>query len=194
MPSIVLAATLRAVLGVSSALFDDAYLNEVIDTAEGVILPQLTTGAEAIRRYKLTNNIAYFTTVREHDFVIGQTVIVENLPAPFAGTFAVLTPLHNIGGYHVFSVSIVHADITEQEVTPNGKATLSGYDATTLYASNKDVQSAVLELSVQVFRTRVSPDSGSQGADFSSFAMGRSLFSKVKGLLGNEIDVETLVQ
>jgi hypothetical protein len=41
MPSIITATELRSVLGVSSALYSDSYLNEIIDTAEGVILPML---------------------------------------------------------------------------------------------------------------------------------------------------------
>jgi hypothetical protein len=194
MPSIQTAAALRAVLGVSISLFDDTYLNNVIDTAEAVILPQLVSGAEAITRYKLKDNVAYFTTRREHDFILGQSVIVAGLPAPFSATFTVLTPLSNIGGQHTFTVSLVAADVPERKVEPTGTATLSGYDAATLYASNAAVKAAVLELSVQVFRTRVAPDAGSQGADFTGFAMGRSLFSKIKGLLGNEIDTDGLAQ
>ncbi len=42
MPSIVTASQLRSVLGVSSSLYNDAYLDGIIDTAEGVILPLLT--------------------------------------------------------------------------------------------------------------------------------------------------------
>lgn len=194
MPSIQTAATLRAVLGVSTALFDDTYLNNVIDTAEAVILPQLVSGTEAITRYKLKDNIAYFTTRREHDFILGQSVVVAGLPAPFSATFTVLTPLSNIGGRHIFTVSLASADVVEREVNPTGTATLSGKDAATLYASDAAVKAAVLELSVQVFRTRVAPDNGSQGADFTGFAMGRSLFSKVKGLLGNQIDTDGLAQ
>lgn len=41
MPSIITADDLRAVLGVAESLYDDTYLNQIIDTAEGVILPML---------------------------------------------------------------------------------------------------------------------------------------------------------
>jgi hypothetical protein len=42
-PSIISASELRAVLGVSSALYNDAYLEGIIDTAENTILPMLVT-------------------------------------------------------------------------------------------------------------------------------------------------------
>ena len=41
MPTIITATQLRKVLGVSVSLYDDAYLDQIIDTAEGVILPML---------------------------------------------------------------------------------------------------------------------------------------------------------
>ena len=43
MPTIITASELRSVLGVSSSLYSDAYLNQIIDTAETVILPMLVT-------------------------------------------------------------------------------------------------------------------------------------------------------
>ena len=43
MPAIVTAAQLRQILGVSSSLYNDAYLNDIIDTSEGVILPLLVS-------------------------------------------------------------------------------------------------------------------------------------------------------
>lgn len=46
MPTIITATQLRSILGVSEDLFDDAYLDQVIDTAEGVILPMLNPDVE----------------------------------------------------------------------------------------------------------------------------------------------------
>ena len=43
MPSIITASELRAIIGVSSSLYNDAYLEGIIDSAEGVILPMLVT-------------------------------------------------------------------------------------------------------------------------------------------------------
>ena len=41
MPSIITASQLRSVLGVSSSLYSDSYLDGIINSAEGVLLPLL---------------------------------------------------------------------------------------------------------------------------------------------------------
>lgn len=41
MPTVITATDLRAVLGVSEAMYDDTYLDQIIDTAEGAIFPLL---------------------------------------------------------------------------------------------------------------------------------------------------------
>jgi len=58
MPSIISASELRAVLGVSSSLYSDSYLNEIIDTSEGIILPMLVTFKSPIQEASLTDNVA----------------------------------------------------------------------------------------------------------------------------------------
>jgi hypothetical protein len=48
MPTIITASELRSVLGVSSSLYNDAYLDQIIDTAESVVLPMLVSYASPI--------------------------------------------------------------------------------------------------------------------------------------------------
>jgi hypothetical protein len=86
MPNIITASQLRSVLGVSSSLYDDAYLNDIIDTAEQVILPLLIQNSTAVVEYKLETNVATFFTRRTHPFVVGQSIVVTGLPAPFTAT------------------------------------------------------------------------------------------------------------
>jgi hypothetical protein len=57
---IVSAAELRAVLGVSESLFSNAYLEEIIDSAELTILPMLTANNNAIASYKNLRRNYYF--------------------------------------------------------------------------------------------------------------------------------------
>jgi hypothetical protein len=64
MPVIVTASQLRTVLGVSVSLYSDSYLDEIINTAEAVILPMLVANTSAIQSYKLESNVAYFYTTR----------------------------------------------------------------------------------------------------------------------------------
>jgi len=76
MPSIITASQLRTVLGVSSSLYSDAYLDGIIDSAEQVILPMLTANQAAVAGVYLENNVAYYVTQRPNTFVEGQTVVV----------------------------------------------------------------------------------------------------------------------
>lgn len=191
MPSIVTAAQLRAVLGVSTSLYNDAYLNEIVNTSEAVILPMLVANTTAVDSYKLTNNVAYFYTLRPHHFVAGQSVIVTGLPSPFSATHTVVTA----GDFH-FSAALTASDVTLRESIPSGTATLSGYSAAEIYAGNDAIESAILAVSVEVFQSRVAAGGQIEGVDFAStpYRMGRSLTNRVSTLLYPYLDAQGFVQ
>jgi len=213
MATIVTAAELRSVLGVSSSLYNDAYLTDVIDTAEAVILPMLTRYSSPIDRVSLTDNIATYSVLGDNNFSEGQSVVVTNVGSPFNGTFTILESSNydqddfmiksnsrvflsgdyrEFNGY--FTVAITSADIIERKVIPSGLATLSGAST---YVGVAAVESAVLAVSVEVFQSRIAPGGQIEGIDFtqvSPYRLGRSLFNRVSGLLGAYIDVETMVQ
>lgn len=189
MPTIVNAATLRGVLGVSSALYSDAVLDDIIDTAETVILPMLVTFKAPVDKVQLYSNVATFTTVGEHEFTQGQSVIVAGCGSPFTGTFTVLAD--NLTPY-TFSAAITNADVLPKNIIPSGTATLSGAST---YVGNSAVETAVLAVSVEVFQSRVSAGGQIEGVDFtvSPYRLGRSLFNRVSGVLGSYIDEGTMI-
>ena len=191
MPVIVTASQLRTVLGVSVSLYSDSYLDEIINTSEAVILPMLVSNSSAINAYKLTSNVAYFYTQREHHFVAGQSVIVTGLPSPFSATHTVtsVTP-------YSFTAALTSSDVTVRDIIPNGMATLSGYSAADIYANTPAIESAILAVSVEVFQSRVAAGGQIEGVDFTStpYRMGRSLTNRVSTLLMPYLDVETVVQ
>ena len=190
MPTIITASQLRSVLGVSSALYDDTYLNQIIDTAETVILPMLTTFKSPIQATVLSDNVATFTTLGIHEFTEGQSVVITGCGTPYNGTRVVLAD--NLGQY-TFSQSITNADILEANVIPSGVAALSGGST---YVGNAAVQSAVYTVSVEVFQARLAGGGQIEGVDFTAtpFRMGRSLYNKCVGLLGSYIDPEGMCQ
>ena len=190
MPTIITATQLRNVLGVSNSLYDDAYLNDIIDTSEAVILPLLTSYSIPIDAVSLTNNIAYFHTVGLNPFTEGQSVVITGCGTPFNGTRTVTTTELNDG---VFTAAITNADVIAKNVIPSGLATLSG---AATYVGNAAVESAVLTVSVEVFQSRIAPGGQIEGVDFAPtpYRMGRSLFNRVSGLLGPFMDVGTLAQ
>jgi len=213
MATIVTAAELRSVLGVSSSLYNDAYLTDVIDTAEAVILPMLTKYSSPIDRVSLTDNIATYSVLGDNNFSEGQSVVITGVGSPFNGTFTILESSNydqddfmiksnsrvflsgdyrEFNGY--FTVAITSADIIERKVIPSGLATLSGAST---YVGVAAVESAVLAVSVEVFQSRIAPGGQIEGVDFTSvspYRLGRSLFNRVSGLLGAYIDTDSMVQ
>jgi hypothetical protein len=192
MPSIITAASLRSVLGVSSSLYSDAYLDEIIGSAEGVILPMLTANQAAIAEVYLTSNVAYYVTQRPHYFVEGQSVVASGIvPTTFNGTITITDDITNP---YIFSAALVNADIDIRGVIPAGVAYLSGANAATLYASTDAVESAVTIVSVEIFQSITAAGGQIEGVDFtpSPYRMGRSLMNRVIGLLSPYIDVETM--
>ena len=197
MPSIVTASQLRTVLGVSVPLYSNDYLNEVINTAEAVILPMLVANVSAVNACKLDKNVAYYYTEREHYFVTGQVVLVAGLPAPFTGNGN--NPLSVTvvdAGQFYFTGALVNADIARRAIIPTGTATLTGKSAADIYSGNDAIESAILAVSVEVFQSRVAAGGQIEGLDFTStpYRMGRSLTNRVSTLLMPFLDVETVCQ
>jgi hypothetical protein len=191
MPSIITAAQLRSVLGVSSSLYNDAYLEQIIDSGENVILPMLVANQSAVTEYKLVDNVAFFYCQRVHNFVAGQSVIVAGLPAPFSATHTVV----EVKDYY-FTAALTNANVTLRQIIPNGTATLSGYSAATLYAATPAIESAMYAVCVEIFQSRIAAGGQIEGVDFASspYRMGRSLTNRISALLQPYLDVETIVQ
>jgi hypothetical protein len=213
MATIITPAELRSVLGVSNSLYNDAYLTDVIDTAEAVILPMLVKYSSPIDVVALQDNIATYYVLGDNNFGVDQSVVITGVGAPFNGTFTILessnldydsfilrsnSRIFLDGSYRefngFFTVAITNADITERKVIPSGLATLSG---AATYVGNSAVESAVLAVSVEVFQSRIAPGGQIEGIDFtqvSPYRLGRSLFNRVSGLLGAFIDTDSMVQ
>jgi len=213
MATIVTPAELRSVLGVSNSLYNDAYLTDVIDTAESVILPMLVKYSSPIDTVTLQDNIATYGVLGDNNFSEGQSVVITGVGSPFNGTFTIIessnidiedfivrssSRIYLDGAYRefngYFNVAIIGADVTERNVIPSGLATLSGAST---YVGNAAVESAVLAVSVEVFQSRIAPGGQIEGVDFttvSPYRLGRSLFNRVSGLLGAFIDTDSMVQ
>jgi len=190
MPSIVSASELRSVLGVSSSLYSDSYLNEIIDSAEGVILPMLVSFKSPIQEAELKDNVAIFTTLGIHEFTEGQQIVIAGCGSPYNGTRTILAD--HLGQY-TFACSITNADVKSANIIPSGTATLS---AASTYVGVQPVRSAVFAVSLEVFQSRLAGGGQIEGVDFTStpFRMGRSLFNRCVGLLGAYLDVESMAQ
>jgi hypothetical protein len=188
MPTIITATQLRSVIGVSQDLFDDAYLDQVIDTAEGVILPMLESYSEAVVAYQRGGSVATLFFENGHSFSVGQSVVIAGVGTNYNGTKTITATSPNSISY-----ASAYADQILFNCIPAGSATLS--NAAT-YVGNANVESAVYAVAVEIFQARVASGGSIEGVDFqpSPFRMGKSLMNKVTGLLGDLLDVEAFAQ
>jgi hypothetical protein len=208
MPTIVTATELRTILGVSSSLYNDAYLNDIIDAAEAITLPMLVSYSVRISKVERVDDFAIFTTAGAHPFSVGQSVIVTGVNSTFNGTHTITDngpsfyfnfpqyPYPATFAYTLqnteFSVSLAGADVTEFNVIPAGLAILSGAST---YVGNAAVEAAILSISVEIFQARTAAGGSIEGVDFavSPYRLSKNLLAKVTGLLGPYLDTSAMV-
>jgi hypothetical protein len=191
--SIITVAELRQVLGVSDSLYNEAYLQQIIDSAEGVILPLLTQYQSAVASYSISNNVLFVTTIRPNYFVVGQGVDILGCGAGIDGNYTVTDD--RIQPFS-FTAALVAADQIETPVIPAGTATLDGGSAADIYTGVAPIKSALLVVSTEIFQSITAAGGQIEGVDFAPtpYRMGRSLMNRVIGLLSPFIDVETICQ
>ena len=189
--SIVTPSDLQSVLGVSSSLYSDAYLQKVIDTSELTILPLLVSYSSAVTHRRIASNVATLTTNTPHNYIVGSSVVVSNVDSTFNGTYTVTV----VDGEYSFSYAKTNADIALNAVIPHGDTYLSGKDAATIYASNPAVYEAIIVVSVEVFQSITAAGGQIEGLDFqvSPYRMGRSLLNRVVGILGKSLDTGAML-
>ena len=191
MPVLVTAAELRAVLGVSNSLYNDASLDAIIDTAEDAIgdfLIQWKVGIDEHRNETTTKAIIH--TTRPHKFYVGQNVVHTGVEAHINGSKAV-TEIVNEYQYKI-TTSNATAHELFYAVIPNGIAAANNLSQ---YNGVKSVEEAVLQISIDVFQSRLAAGGTSQALDFTPapYRMGRTLLYKVTGLISKYIDPNSQV-
>lgn len=185
MPLIAL-SELKAVLGIG-----DVYANSVVqgvaDSAENIILSYLIFDDVAINAVSLTDNVARFFCF-DNTFVVGQALTVTGCGSPFNGSRTVTKVATDEYGVTYFEAAVTNADITKRKVIPNGRAVLTSQAA--LYDNTPEVREAALAVACDIWITRTGT-LGQSGVDFQSpapYRLGRSMLTRVSGLLGKHLD------
>jgi hypothetical protein len=185
MPLIAL-SELKSVLGIGN-IYADSDVQEVADAAENIILSYLIFDDVAINGVQLTNNVARFYCYN-NTFVVGQALTVTGCGSPFNGSRTVTKEGVDEYGVTFFEAAITNADITKRKVIPNGRAVLTSQAA--LYDTTPEVREAALAIACDIWITRTGT-LGQQGVDFQSpapYRLGRSMLTRVSGLLGKHLD------
>lgn len=177
---------LKAVLGIGD-IYANALVQECADSAENIILGMLTKQEWAIVSHQRVSSVATLTTDRPHDFYVGQSVTVANCGTNFNGskTITKVTP-------YTISYASAYTDQPNHSIRPYGKVTGTQYID---YSTIPEVREAALAIASDIWITRTGT-LGQQGVDFQSpapYRLGRSLFTRVSGLLGKWIDTNAMV-
>ena len=177
---------LKAVLGIGD-IYADSIVQEVADAAENILLSYLIFDDVAINGVQLKDNVARFYCY-DNTFVEGQALTVTGCGAPFNGSRTVTAK--GVDEYDVsyFEAAITNADITKRKVIPNGRAVLTSQAA--LYDTTPEVREAAMAVACDIWITRTGT-LGQQGVDFQSpapYRLGRSMLTRVSGLLGKHLD------
>jgi hypothetical protein len=178
---------LKAVLGIGD-IYADSIVQEVADAAENILLSYLIFDDVAINGVQLTNNVARFYCY-DNTFVVGQALTVSGCGSPFNGSRTVSRVGYDEYGVSFFEAAITNADITKRKVIPNGRALLTS-QATMYDVGYPEVSEACLAIACDIWITRTGT-LGQQGVDFQSpapYRLGRSMLTRVSGLLGKHLD------
>jgi len=191
MPVLVTAAELRAVLGVSSSLYNDAALDSIIETAEDAIGDFLVQWKSAVDYHKYESATkAIIHTVTPHKFYVGQTVAHSGIEAKINGS-KTITEIVDPYTYKItVAAATPHDDF--RATIPNGIAAANDLSQ---YNGVDAIEEAVLQISVDVFQSRLSVSGTAQALDFTPapYRMGRTLLYKVTGLISKYIDSNSQV-
>ena len=191
MPVLVTASELRAVLGVPVALYSDAQLDSIIETAEDAIGDFLVQHKVAIDYHKNeTTTKAIIHTTSPHRFHVGQTVVHTGVEAHINGSKTILEIVDTQTYKITTTASTAHTEF--YAVIPNGVAAANDLSQ---YNGVDAVEEAVLQISVDVFQSRLAAGGTQQALDYTPapYRMGRTLLYKVTGLISKYIDSNSQV-
>jgi hypothetical protein len=191
MPVLITASELRAVLGVPVALYSDAQLDSIIETSEDAIgdfLIQWKVGVDAHRYDSAT--VAIIHTTRPNRFYVGQQVAHSGIEARINGTKTVTEIVDN----YTYKIAVTGATphLEFNATIPNGLAMVNDLSQ---YNGVDAVEEAVLQISVDVFQSRLAAGGTQQALDYTPapYRMGRTLLYKVTGLISKYIDSNSQV-
>lgn len=191
MPEVITATQLRAVLGVSTGLYNDAYLDQIIETAENALSPFLVKNNAYEIAHEVKSNVATIYTQSDHKFYVGQVVIINDTHGHGWQGAKTITSIPDAKS---FTFAYVGADQDKHHHIPSAEVIAQGFGLD-FYADVPEVESAVFEIATDVFQSRTAPGGLQQGLDFTPgpYRMGKSIYQRVAGLLASHRDIESVI-
>lgn len=174
-------AELRSALGIGN-LYTSAVVEEVCQAAENIVKSKLWFNSYSIVAHESTASVATIYTSEPHDFIVGQTITVENAGAKYNGSKTVT----EVGTYYVkYAVNNATPEVYNALV-PWGKV----YGTTHIdYATLPEVNLASLLIAVDIWQARQTSNAGGISPDFtpSPYRMGNTVLARVRSLLADHL-------
>lgn len=184
-------AELKATLGVGS-LYSDVTIQEVCDAADAVLLPMLWANKEWAISHSNTASTGtlYFDFDVTGTYYIGQTVVITGAGSKHNGS----KTLTEVGQYSI-TYAITgnnNTPVVEHPILPYATVTADTY---TDWTTDSAIQTAALEISVDIWQSRQVTSSGGVSPDFSPspYRMGNTLMARVRGLIAHALDPRSMV-
>lgn len=184
-------ASLRTNLGIGT-LYPDSVVENVCQAAENLIKEKLWFNEQTIYAISAegTTGRIYLADNRQQ-FIVGDTITVENVRAHFNGTHTITAVYNNSENYLEF----VNAQIVTREyhtIAPFGRV----FGATSIdYETLPQVREAAMMIAVDIWQARQMSATGGISPDFqpSPYRMGNTLMARVRGLLADYLHPGGLV-
>jgi hypothetical protein len=177
---------LKAVLGIGD-IYDDAIVQEVADSAENILLSLLIKNEWGVIAHERVNLVNTIYTDRPHDVYVGESVVISNCGQNFNGTKTITKVTE-----YSMSFAGTGSDYPKHGIRPSGTVAAAQYIDLDLVP---EIRQAALAIASDIWITRTGT-LGQQGVDFQSpapYRLGRSLFTRVSGLLGKWMDTRGMV-
>jgi len=193
---------LKTTLGIGD-LYSNAVIDQVIESAEDVILVMLvrykaqviTVCCQESVAPPAVGTIIRFRVRPPHLFQVGQRIRFGVFPLTnFSGRELDVIELVGDDIIRAESVTVFNPGLSDpQPVIPAAEVYLES--AREFYDNVPEVREAALAIAVDIFQSRVAPGGQTEGVDFTPgpYRLGRSLLSRVSGLLGRWLEPGTMV-
>lgn len=183
--SLVTVAELREALGIG-ALYDDADLQQCLDAADNLILGMLVQNQVGVEFWEVTSNVVTLYTIRPHGFIVGQSVTVDGVHATINGNQTIT----EVPTEYTLKYSDTHANQAKIRLVPLGTV-----GQAVDYSTTPEVLEAALMTAADIYQSRFATNGQGVGVDFTPapYRMGRSLLTRVSGLLAPHMAIGTQV-
>jgi hypothetical protein len=193
---------LKTTLGIGD-LYSNDVIDQVIGSADSVILSMLTRDRQTIDQVCCTEALTppatgttiRFRTVNPHAYKVGDVIRFGEFPRQnFTGRVLTVieVPAENVVLAEA-STPFNPGEFDPTPVIPN--AVVYRESAFAFYDDIPEVREAALAIAVDIFQSRVAPGGQTEAIDFTPgpYRLGRSLISRVSGLLGRWLDPGSMV-